>query len=70
MAIPEKKHYGEFLKDDEFNQMSPNLQNYVRAVFGLAHLSEKSEGELWDKLTAGEREKVSEITKRMMGTIR
>lgn len=70
MALPTRRHYGEFLGEDEFNQMPPNLQNYVRAVFGLIGISEKSEQELWEKLTAEEREKVSEITKRMMGALR
>lgn len=70
MGLPTRKHYEEFVGENEFNQMSQNLQNYVRAVFGLVKISEKSEQELWEKLTAEEREKVSEITKRMMGTIR
>jgi len=70
MGLPTRKHYGEFLGEGEFSQMPLNLQNYVRAVFGLLGISEKSEKELWEKLTAEEKEKVSEITKKMMGTIR
>ncbi|MBI2122485.1 MAG: hypothetical protein HYT98_05240 [Candidatus Sungbacteria bacterium] len=52
MGLPTRKHYEEFVGENEFNQMSQNLQNYVRAVFGLVKISEKSEQELWEKLTA------------------
>lgn len=64
--MPFQKEQNNTVPPKELEQMSKNLQNYVRGVFGLVNLSRHAEEELWNRLTPDEQMQATEIAKRMI----
>lgn len=61
-----KKDLTKYFTPKELKNFSPNLQNYVRAMFGLEGISQNTEKELWERLTPDEQKQATEITKRLV----
>lgn len=61
-----QKDLSKYLNAEELEKLSPNLQDYIRTMFGLEGISPETEKELWERLTPEEQKRATEITKRLI----
>ena len=64
--MPFEKDLTKYFTPEELEKLSPNLHDYIRAMFGLEGTSSETEKELWERLTPEEQRQATEMTKHLI----